>query len=32
MANDRVELDDTWDAVDKAAPVLDKRFAKWLTK
>ncbi|QRO02130.1 hypothetical protein JRI60_25515 [Archangium violaceum] len=24
--------DDTWDAVDKAAPILDKRFAAWLTK
>ncbi|NMO18808.1 hypothetical protein HPC49_40940 [Pyxidicoccus fallax] len=24
--------DDTWDAVDKAAPLLDKRFAKWLAK
>ncbi|RUO88616.1 hypothetical protein D7Y11_34570 [Corallococcus sp. AB018] len=24
--------DDTWDAVDKAAPLLDKRFAEWLAK
>ncbi|WP_158621732.1 hypothetical protein [Corallococcus aberystwythensis] len=24
--------DDTWDAVDKAAPLLDKRFATWLAK
>lgn len=24
--------DDTWAAVDKAAPILDKRFAKWLAK
>ncbi|MCP3143106.1 hypothetical protein [Pyxidicoccus xibeiensis] len=24
--------DDTWDAVDKAAPLLDKRFAKWIAK
>ncbi|MBN8227233.1 hypothetical protein JYK02_06875 [Corallococcus macrosporus] len=24
--------DDTWDAVDKAAPLLDKRFAAWLAK
>ncbi|OJT16590.1 hypothetical protein BO221_49090 [Archangium sp. Cb G35] len=24
--------DDTWDAVDKAAPILDKRFAAWLKK
>ncbi|NOK23252.1 hypothetical protein [Corallococcus carmarthensis] len=24
--------DDTWDAVDKAAPLLDKRFAAWLVK
>jgi hypothetical protein len=24
--------DDTWDSVDKAAPVLDRRFAPWLNK
>ncbi|GMU00140.1 hypothetical protein KH5H1_42590 [Corallococcus caeni] len=24
--------DDTWDAVDKAAPLLDQRFAKWIAK
>jgi hypothetical protein len=24
--------DDTWDAVDKAAPLLDKRFAAWIAK
>jgi hypothetical protein len=24
--------DDTWDAVDKAAPLLDQRFAKWISK
>ncbi|WP_158623390.1 hypothetical protein [Corallococcus sp. CA053C] len=24
--------DDTWEAVDKAAPLLDKRFAAWLAK
>ncbi|WP_268811437.1 hypothetical protein [Archangium violaceum] len=24
--------DDTWDAVDKAAPLLDQRFAAWMKK
>jgi len=29
--DDEIQLsDDTWEAVDKATPALDKRFAKWL--
>ncbi|PTL75758.1 hypothetical protein [Vitiosangium sp. GDMCC 1.1324] len=33
FGHDEPVLDeDTWDAVDKAAPLLDKRFAAWLPK
>lgn len=24
--------DDTWDAVDRATPILDERFAAWIKK
>ncbi|QSQ26798.1 hypothetical protein JY651_18590 [Pyxidicoccus parkwayensis] len=33
FGHDEPKLDeDTWEAVDKAAPLLDKRFAAWLAK